>query len=48
MHPPLAHLKAKMLAAKLCPCLTFCKPMDYIAHQTPLSMEFSRQEYWKG
>ena len=22
--------------------------MDYIAHQPPLSMEFSRQEYWSG
>ena len=23
-------------------------PMDYIAHQVPLSMGFSRQEYWSG
>ena len=30
--------------AKLCP--TLCNPMDYIAFQAPLSMEFSRQEYW--
>ena len=22
--------------------------MDYIAHQAPLSVEFSRQEYWSG
>ena len=22
--------------------------MDYIAHQAPLSMEFSRQEHWSG
>ena len=22
--------------------------MDYIAHQTPPSMEFSRQGYWSG
>ena len=22
--------------------------MDYIAYQAPLSMEFSRQEYWSG
>ena len=28
--------------------LTLCNPMDYIAHQAPLSMEFSRQEYWSG
>ena len=26
----------------------FCYPMDYIAHQAPLSMEFPRQEYWSG
>ena len=26
-------------------CPTLCNPMDYIAHQIPLSMEFSRQEY---
>ena len=25
--------------------LTLCDPMD-VAHQAPLSMEFSRQEYW--
>ena len=29
-------------------CLTLCYPMDYIAQQAPLSMEFSRQEYWNG
>ena len=29
-------------------CLTLCDPMAYIAHQAPLSMEFSRQEYWNG
>ena len=28
-------------------CLTHCDPMT-IAHQVPLSMEFSRQEYWSG
>ena len=28
-------------------CLTLCDPMT-VAHQTPLSMEFSRQEYWSG
>jgi len=22
--------------------------MDYIAHQAPLPMQFSRQEYWSG
>ena len=35
------------LYSQLCP--TPCDPMDYIgARQTPLSMEFSRQEYWRG
>ena len=29
-------------------CSTLCDPMDYIACQAPLSMEFSRQEYWSG
>ena len=29
-------------------CLTLCDPMNCIAHQVPLSMEFSRQEYWSG
>ena len=29
-------------------CLTFWDTMDYIAHQAPLSMTFSRQEYWSG
>ena len=35
----------------LCPCsqscLTLCGPMT-VAFQAPLSMEFSRQEYWSG
>ena len=26
-------------------CLTFCDSMDF-SHQAPLSVEFSRQEYW--
>ena len=35
------------LVAQLCP--TLCDPMDWtVAHQAPLSMEFSRQEYWSG
>ena len=29
-------------------CPAVCDPMDYIAHQASLSMEFSRQEYWTG
>ena len=28
--------------------LTLCDPMDCIGCQAPLSMEFSRQEYWSG
>ena len=32
-----------MLATQL--CLTLCDPMDY---SPPLSMGFSRQEYWSG
>ena len=35
-----------MLVTQLCPPL--CDPMDCVAHQTPLSMGFSRQEYWSG
>ena len=34
------------LVTKSCP--TLCDPVDYIAHQAPLSMGFSRQEYWSG
>ena len=29
-------------------CLTLCNPMDSSLHQAPLSMGFSRQEYWSG
>ena len=29
-------------------CLTRCNSMDHIACQAPLSMGFSRQEYWSG
>ena len=29
-------------------CLTLCDSMDYIAHQAPPSMGFSRQESWSG
>ena len=27
-------------------CQTLCDSMDYIAYHAPLSMKFSRQEYW--
>ena len=29
-------------------CLTLCDLMDCVAHQAPLSMEFSKQEDWSG
>ena len=29
-------------------CLTLCDPMDYVSYQAPLSMGFSRQEYWSA
>ena len=35
-----------MLGAQSCP--TLCDPMDYIACQVPLFMEFSRQGHWSG
>ena len=36
----------RVLVAQSCP--TLHDPMDYRAHQAPLSMEFSGQEYWSG
>ena len=29
-------------------CLTLVTPWTIVAHQAPLSMEFSSQEYWSG
>ena len=40
------HTNVKMLVIQS--CLTLCHPMDYIAQQDPLSMEFSRKEHWGG
>ena len=37
-----------MHAKSLQSCPTLCNPMDGIALQAPLSMDFSRQEYWSG
>ena len=37
-------MHAKLLQS----CLILCDPVDPIAHQAPLSMGFSRQEYWSG
>ena len=36
----------KIIVAQSCP--TLCDPMNCIAHQAPLSIEFSRQEYRSG
>ena len=36
-----------MRAHSLQLCLTLCELMDW-AHEAPLSMGFSRQEYWSG
>ena len=37
-----------MPAKSLQSCLTLGDPMDCSPPQTPLSMGFSRQEYWSG
>ena len=37
-----------MCAKSLQLCPTLCNPIDSLAHQGPLSMEFCRQEYWSG
>ena len=42
----LYYLKVKVLVTQSWP--TLCNSMDHIACQAPLSMEFSRQEYWSG
>ena len=39
------YVKVKVLVAQSCPIL--CHPCT-VTHQAPLSMEFSRQEYWSG
>ena len=42
------YMHAWVLAKSLQLCPALCNPMDCIAWQAPLSMEFSRQEYWSG
>ena len=37
--------KVKMIVAQSCP--TLFDSMDYVALWAPLSIEFSRQEYWR-
>ena len=39
-------VKKKCEVAQSCP--TLCDPMDSSLHQAPLSMGFSREEYWSG
>ena len=39
-------MKSESEVAQSCP--TLCDPMDNSLHQAPLSMGFSRQEYWSG
>ena len=41
--PLLISVQAKSLQL----CLTLCNPMTFV-HQAPLSVGFSRQEYWSG
>ena len=38
-------VEMEVLVPQSCP--TLCDPMD-CSHQAPLSMDFSRQEYWSG
>ena len=49
---PLSHRGSHVILKHIClvaqSCLTLCDPMDCVAHQVPLSMGLSRQEYWNG
>ena len=49
---PLSHRESHVILKHTCSvvqsCLTLCNPMDCVAHQAPLSMGLSRQEYWSG
>ena len=46
MNASLFTITKRVLLAASCP--TLCEPMDSIAHQAPLFMEFSRVDYWSG
>ena len=48
LHKHVYSVKQCMRAKSLQWCLTLCDPMDCVAHKAPLSMGFSRQEYWSG
>ena len=41
-------LPSKQASEVVQSCPTLCNPMDSSLHQAPLSMGFSRQEYWSG
>ena len=44
----LLYVHAHVHAQSLQSCPTLCDPMDWSPPQAPLSMGFSRQEYWGG
>ena len=44
--PPLT--LSSLLAACMLSCVTLCATPWTVARQAPLSVEFSRQEYWSG
>ena len=46
---PAAYTPFKKSASEVAQsCPTLCDPTDWVAHQAPPSMEFSRQEDWNG
>ena len=47
-HLTSVRMKVKSESEVVQSCPTLCNPVDYIAHQAPPSMGFSRQEYWSG
>ena len=49
MPPRQSQINAGLKVSVTQSCPTLCDPMDYKGtHQVPLSMGFSRQEYWSG
>ena len=48
-HKPKSHVSGTSICVKVAQsCPTLCDPMNYTACHAPLSMEFSRPEYWIG
>ena len=41
-------MRQEVLEVKLLSRVQLCDPMESVVYQAPLSMEFSRQEYWSG